>query len=115
MRLRPAQHLRRQSDIRAVREHGDRVDCRAFTVWWMPRDEGPALPRACFVASTQAVGGATLRNRAKRRMREIFRTKQQLVPPSCDLLLVARRSVVEWPYPRLESTFADACGRMLRK
>jgi ribonuclease P protein component len=115
MRLRPAQHLRRQSDIRAVREHGDRVDCRAFTVWWMPRDGGPALPRACFVASTQAVGGATLRNRAKRRMREIFRTKQQLVPPSCDLLLVARRSVVEWPYPRLESTFADACGRMRRK
>jgi ribonuclease P protein component len=112
MRLRPAQHLRRQSDIRAVREHGDRVDCRAFTVWWMPRDAGPALPRACFVASTQAVGGATLRNRAKRRMREIFRTKQQLLPPSCDLLLVARRSVNDWPYARLESSFAEACGRM---
>lgn len=115
MRFRPGQHLRRQSDIRAVREHGDRVDCRAFTVWWMARGEGPALPRACFVASTQAVGGAVQRNRAKRRMREVFRSQQQLVPPSCDLMLVARRIVNDWPYARLASTFAEACGRMRSK
>jgi ribonuclease P protein component len=114
MRFGPGQHLRRQSDIRAVREHGSRVDCRAFTVWWMAREDGPALPRACFVASTQAVGGAILRNRAKRRMREIFRSKQQLIPPLCDMLLVARRPVTQWPYAQLEKTFADACARMRR-
>ncbi len=112
MRLRPGQHLRRQSDIRAVREQGTRVDCKAFTVWWKARGAEPALPRACFVASTQAVGGATLRNRAKRRMREIFRSHQGLLPRSCDLLLVARRSVIQWPFAQLESTFADACGRI---
>ena len=115
MRLRPGQHLRRQSDIRDVRQQGKRVDCRAFTLWWMARDGGPALPRACFVASTQAVGGATLRNRAKRRMREVFRSRQLLLPPSCDLLLVARRPVNEWPYARLDSTFAEACGRIRAK
>ncbi|HEY5078971.1 MAG TPA: ribonuclease P protein component [Opitutaceae bacterium] len=112
MRLRPGQHLRRQSDIRAVRQQGSRVDCKAFTMWWMARAGEPALPRACFVASTQAVGAAVQRNRAKRRMREIFRSHQKLLPRSCDLLLVARSSVNHWPYAQLERTFADACGRI---
>src|SRR6187549_200338 len=98
MRFRPEQHLRRQSDIRAVREQGRRVDCRAFTVWWMPRnaraplDVTPEtkLPRVCVIASTKAVGHAVMRNRAKRRLREVFRHHQSHVPASCDLLLIAR-------------------------
>jgi len=112
MRFRPGQHLRRQSDIRSVRQLGSRVDCSAFTVWWTARAEGSDLPRACFVASTQAVGGAVERNRAKRRMREIFRRNQKLIPPACDLLLVARSSVNQWPFARLEHAFAGACGRI---
>jgi ribonuclease P protein component len=112
MRFRPGQHLRRQSDIKAVREQGARVDCKAFTVWWKHRVPEADLPRACFVASTQAVGGATLRNRAKRRMREVFRSHQKLLPPSCDLLLVARKAVIQWSFAQLERTFADACGRI---
>ena len=112
MRLRTGQHLRRQSDIRAVREQGNRVDCKAFTMWWRPREGEPSLPRACFVASTQAVGHAVLRNRAKRRLREIFRSQQKLLPRSCDLLLVARSSVNHWPFAKLESAFTDACSRI---
>ncbi len=88
------------------------MDCRAFTLWWLPRAGDAPLRRACFVASTQAVGKAVLRNRAKRRMREIFRRRQDLLPPSCDLLLVARSLVNTWPLPQLDRAFADACGRM---
>jgi len=112
MRFRPGQHLRRQSDIRAVRQQGSRVDCRAFTLWWTPGSEGTALRRACFVASIQAVGAATVRNRAKRRLRAIFRSHQELLPPSCDLMMVARHAVVQWPYAKLERTFAEACERI---
>jgi ribonuclease P protein component len=112
MRLRPGQHLRRQSDIRAVRQQGSRLDCGAFTLWWTARAGGAAPPRACFVASTQAVGPAVQRNRAKRRMREFFRRHQDLLPPSCDLLFVARSSVNRWPFARLERTFADASARI---
>jgi ribonuclease P protein component len=112
MRFRPGQHLRRQSDIRTVREKGSRLDCKAFTVWWMPQTATVAAPRACFVASTQAVGGAVERNRAKRRMRDIFRRHQALLPASCDLLLVARRSVNLWPFAQVERAFTDASGRI---
>ena len=112
MRLRPGQHLRRQNDIRDVRQQGRRVDCRAFTVWWIPRPDEPAQRRACFVASTQAVGKAILRNRAKRRLREIFRRRQDLLPRSCDLLLVARSQVNTWSFVQLDRVFAEACAKM---
>jgi ribonuclease P protein component len=112
MRLRPGQHLRRQSDIRDVRQQGIRVDCRAFTIWWLARPGGGALARACFVASTQSVGKAILRNRAKRRLREIFRRRQGLLRPPCDLLIVARAQVNSWAFPQLDRAFADACARM---
>jgi ribonuclease P protein component len=112
MRLRPGQHLRRQSDIRDVRQQGVRVDCRAFTIWWLARPERDPLRRACFVASTQGVGKAILRNRAKRRMREIFRRHQGLLPASVDLMFVARAQVNNWPFAQLDRAFTDACGRL---
>ena len=112
MRLRPGQHLRRQSDIRDVRRQGIRLDCKAFTIWWIARPGAGPLPRACFVASTQAVGRAVLRNRARRRMREIFRRRQDLLPAPCDLLIVARSQVNNWPFAQLERIFADACSKM---
>jgi ribonuclease P protein component len=112
MRFRPGQHLRRQGDIRAVREKGSRMDCKAFTVWWMSNSSGLVAPRACFVASTQAVGGAVQRNSAKRRLREVFRRHQGLLPPSCDFLVVARRQVIQWPFAQLERVFAEASGKV---
>lgn len=117
MRFRTEQHLRRQSDIRSVREQGRRLDCRAFTVWWKRRAQpAPASagtvskPRVCVIASTAAVGAAVQRNRAKRRLREVFRHQQHRVPVDCDLLLIARAATTTWPMPELEAKFADACG-----
>jgi ribonuclease P protein component len=125
MRFRPEQHLCRQSDIRAVREQGRRFDCRAFTVWWKIRGSIPARaigdpvvlppvsalnrPRVCVIASTAAVGRAVRRNRAKRRLREIFRQQQHRLPSNCDLLLIARSGTTTWPMPELARKFAEAC------
>jgi ribonuclease P protein component len=118
VRFRPEQHLRRALEIRAVREQGRRIECRAFTVWWKPRvmhshttgSPANSLPRVCVIASTNAVGGAVQRNRAKRRLRELFRHTQADVPAGCDLLLIARAAVNEWPLPELEKKFSEACG-----
>jgi ribonuclease P protein component len=115
MRLRPEQHLRRQSDIRAVREQGSRLDCRSFTLWWRsrtPPEGSGAAPRVAVVASIAAVGQAVARNRAKRRLREIFRAHQRLLPAGCDLLLVARAAVNRRSFADLESNFIEACGRL---
>jgi ribonuclease P protein component len=124
MRFRSEQHLRRPSDIRAVREHGQRIDCRAYTVWWKRRESAPAAagtptdpgaastPRVCVIASTASVGVAVRRNRAKRRLREVFRHHQAAVPVDCDMLLIARVGAAEWPLPEMEKRFVDACRRI---
>lgn len=137
MRFRPEQHLRRPGEIRAVRERGRRLECRAFTLWWKRRDpvsapvsvtEAASLPavgapvvtaapapagaRVCVIASTAAVGAAHRRNRAKRRLREVFRHQQAAVPADCDLLLIARAAVTGWPMADLEKKFAEACRQI---
>jgi ribonuclease P protein component len=128
MRFRSEQHLRRQSDIRAVRELGRRVDCRVFTVWWKRREPAAAIagghpavaavkaassaPRVCVIASTAAVGDAVRRNRAKRRLRELFRHQQHLVPAGCDLLLIARAAAIDRPLPELAQKFSEACRQI---
>lgn len=118
MRFHAAQHLRRPFEIRAVREQGRRVDCRAFTLWWRHRPDvqGPRpsakVARVCVIASGKAVGIAVRRNRAKRRLREVFRQHHQHVPPTCDLLLIAREAAAHWPLPELEKRFIEGCRQI---
>lgn len=125
MRFRAEQHLRRQRDIRAVRERGRRIECGGFTLWFRrrPMDASdsapphepavdPSLPRVCVVASTAAVGTAVQRARAKRRLREVFRNNQDRVPSGYDLLLIARQSLNGLEYREIERKFVDACSRL---
>lgn len=127
MRFRPEQHLRRQRDFRAMRESGRRIQCGAFQFSWLRREPAgaasspagvepvtatppaPAEARLGVVASSAAVGNAVARNRAKRRLREVFRRHQELVPAGCDVLLTARNAVNHTEYAVLEKKFVEAC------
>ncbi|WP_068769963.1 ribonuclease P protein component [Termitidicoccus mucosus] len=81
----------------------------------LPLDTSAPLPaRLGVVASSSAVGGAVRRARAKRRLREIFRRNQHLVPPGCDILLVARRAINQLEYRVMEQRFIDACRRIFK-
>ncbi len=80
----------------------------------MPAGDAPprALARACVIASTAAVGNAVHRNRAKRRLRELFRAHQKNLPAHCDFLLIARAAVNRRPFPELEKNFLHACAQI---
>lgn len=120
MRYRPEQHLRRQSDIRKTREKGRRIECGAFSLFWLSREATPESaslrgPRLCAVASTAAVGHAVLRNRAKRRLRELFRRHQLRIPETVDVMLLARRACVQAEFVDLEKRYLQACERISRE
>lgn len=97
----------------------------AFTLWTavpvvLPEPGASAKPPAAqpaaqrrvgVVASRVAVGNAVQRNRAKRRMRELFRKHQDLVPPGHDLLIVARAALNRLEYAEIERKFVDACRK----
>ena len=116
-RFRPEQHLRLAGDFRRVREQGRRIDGGAFTLWWRRRDAaadgaGPGPARVGIVASTAAVGPAVRRNAAKRRLRELFRRNQGLVPAGLDLILVARSALNRLRFPAAEARFTEICRRL---
>jgi ribonuclease P protein component len=115
MRLRAGQRLRRNDDFRAVREQGRRIDCGAFLLTWRvrPADSPAPSTRVGVVASRAAVGDAVHRNRAKRRLREIYRRHQSLVPPGLDLVLTARPALLRLEFADVEQRFAQACRKLV--
>jgi ribonuclease P protein component len=114
MRLRAGQRLKRSVDFRAVREQGRRMDCGAFQLIWRvpPADAVPSPARVGVVASRVAVGNAVHRNRAKRRLRELYRRNQQLVPAGCDLVLTARAALLRLDFAEANARFVQACGKI---
>jgi len=114
MRLRAGQRLRRNGDFRAVREQGRRLDCGVFQFTWRVRPPGePSAPaRVGVVASRVAVGNAVHRARAKRRLRELYRRHQQLVPPGVDLVLTARGSLLRIDFAEAAQRFVHACSKL---
>lgn len=116
MRFRAASHLRRPPEFRKVRSEGRRYHCGGFVFWAARRSaEASALAdctRAGFVASKAAVGNAVARNRAKRRLREVFRHHQHRIPADIDLVFVARRSLNGLDYTEIEQRFLKACADM---
>ena len=114
MHLRAGQRLRRNADFGAVRERGRRLDCGAFLLTWAPRpgSEPAAVSRVGVVASRASVGNAVHRNRAKRRLRAIFRKHQALVPPGLDLVLTARAALLRLAFAEVEQRFTAACLKL---
>lgn len=112
MRLRSRQHLRRQADFVAVRTEGRRQHGAAFIFSFRRRPPDPRfdLPRFAVVASRR-VGNAVTRNLLKRRLREIFRENQALIPSDVDLVLVLQPRAADASFADLERYFRAAAHR----
>ncbi len=113
-RFRASQRVKRNRDFRAAREHGRRTDCGAFQLVWCARPDPAATApaRAGVVASKASVGNAVQRNRAKRRLREVFRRHQAAVPAGLDLILTARPALLRLPLAEVEQRFLTACRKL---
>ena len=115
MRFSARQRLRRQADFEAVRAQGRRMECGGFAVYARvrPPEEGPREARLGVVASRHT-GKATVRNRAKRLFREIFRLHMHDLPPYCDLVVIVRRRFQNYTFNQLEERYQKAAGQIFR-
>lgn len=94
------ERLRRRSEFLAVAK-GRFAPRGAVGIQGLARQDGSAVTRVGFTA-TRKIGGAVVRNRAKRRLRE---AAQRLLPlygrAGCDYVFIARAGTPSRPWERL--------------
>ena len=86
--------LSRSRDFAAVYRRGRSVSTRFLVLYWFAREEDGDEPRL-GIAVPRATGGAVVRNRTKRQLREAWRSLLEQVPPGRDYVLVARPGLPE--------------------
>ena len=64
-----------------------------------------------FTVSTK-LGKAVVRNRARRRLREVYRLNRDKLRPGYDVLLVARGRTLTAPWKDLNATFLRLCRKL---
>lgn len=75
------------------------------------RRNGRPGNRLGFTVSTK-LGHAVVRNRVRRRLREIYRLHEDELIPGVDFVVVARVRAVHASYQQLEASFLKLCGKL---
>ena len=90
--------LLRRNEFRRVYEEGRRRSAPLCTVFF--RSNGLALSRL-GVTVPRAVGNAVLRNRVKRRVREVFRLNRESIAVGWDMVVNPRKEAATVPFVKL--------------
>lgn len=64
------------------------------------------------ITTSVKIGGAVVRNRARRRLREIYRLAQPQLKTGYDFLLVARSKTAQAQWKDLNDTFFRLCRKL---
>lgn len=103
--------LRQRSQYLAL-QRARRVNQRQILFLWRPN--GLEHSRLGLTVSRR-VGNAVVRNRIKRRLREIFRRAGQSLPQGIDLVAVARPPAAQLPFAELSRLTHQALETIARE
>jgi ribonuclease P protein component len=107
--------LSRSKDFDTVYRHGTSASTRYLTLHWFPREDDATEEPRLGLAVPRSVGGAVVRNRIKRQLREAWRTLLGDVPRGRDYVLVARPGLVEPAEARGPEWIAAEISEVLTK
>lgn len=111
-RLTPLERIRKKSDFAGLYREGSRFRGRYFTLVF--RRNGSGHSRLAVVASRK-VGPAVVRNRVKRRFRELFRRNKVLLGEPLDLIVITRPESGEAAWTELRDAYTSSLATILRK
>jgi ribonuclease P protein component len=104
-----SRRLTRDAEFRHVRTEGKSVRGELITLAFLKnadesetrQSQTAATVRAGFITSKR-VGSAVVRNRTRRRLREIFRKHQHEIAPGMWLVVIATSRAARVSFPKLE-------------
>jgi ribonuclease P protein component len=113
-RWRRVNRLRANGDFQRVRRRGRTAHGRFLIVGYARAEaivEGDEPPTRIGFSVSRRVGGAVVRNRVKRRLREIVRKRLSHVALGWDIVITARTSAAEAEYGALEEDLRETFSR----
>ena len=91
--------LQRNAQFRRVYAEGRRAEGRLAVLYAL---DAPGQPRAVGVVTSRKIGGAVVRNRARRLLREAYRLNQHKLKDNVQLVLIARSAINGRRRPEVE-------------
>lgn len=95
-----AMRIKQGRDFSRARQEGQRLVCGCLIANW--RKLAPEAHSRLGVVTSGKLGGAIIRNRARRLLREAFRLHQHHLTQPVDLVLIARASITGKGYGDVE-------------
>lgn len=109
LRFGRAAHIKQGRDFARIRQQGERLACGCLVANWQRLPAG--APSRLGVITSGRIGGAVVRSRARRLLRESFRRHQYQLAQPVDLVLVARGSIVGQDLAGVEKDFLTTLRR----
>ena len=109
LRLGRTTRLAQSRDFMRIRQSGERLALGCLIANWQKLPAG--APARLGVVTSKKIGGAVVRSRARRLLRESFRLHQYDLAQPVDLVLVARNSIAGKKFMDVEKDFLAALRR----
>lgn len=101
----------RRGDYEAVYRAGRKASSSQFLIFFRPN---AAAATRFGISVKKALGGAVVRNRIRRRIREILRLQLGEIAPGWDIVIHPRASVAQLDFSRLQLELANLLRKSLR-
>ena len=113
MKFYSAERIRRRPDFQQVYDRGIKVGGRYSTIFVLPHAAPGSGPSRLGIAATKKLGGAVVRNRAKRLIREVFRRNK--IAPGFDIVVIPKRPLLDTSLTVLEADYRTLVTRQLAR
>ena len=110
--LPPTRRIRRRGEFQRVFDTGRRAHGRYLTIIAAP---APGSASRIGIVASRKLGGAVVRNRAKRLIREVFRLMDKPSDASVDMVVIPRRELFDAPFSDLDRDFRALWRRALAR
>ncbi len=109
LKMNPAVTVKENYEFRRIYRKGRSAVSPCLVVYCQKNRRGQS--RLGVTVSTK-LGHAVVRNRVRRRLREIYRLNREKMPAGYDIIVVARVRAAETPYRKLERQYLRCLGEL---